>query len=77
MKVTLDIKSLLIGAVVTAVLMLAVGASRESFLRINRFSIVAEDDHVFVLDSLTGQVWGMKAISAAESRSSEFSKPRV
>ena len=58
MKAMFDIKSFLIGAVLTAFVLLALGASLKSSPQVDRFRFGATGGHVFVIDTATGHVWG-------------------
>jgi hypothetical protein len=48
-------------------LMLSIGASNEASLPVNLFTIAAENDNVFVLNTITAQIWEKRA-TAAKSR---------
>ena len=55
---SIDMKSLLIGGLIGALILCAVGAvpfvEPEEY---GRFQIETNDSHAFILDSATGQVW--------------------
>ncbi len=55
---SIDMKSVLIGGLLVALILCLVGAvpfvNREDY---DRFKIETNDSHAFILDSATGQVW--------------------
>ena len=57
---TIDMKSVLIGGLLVALILCVVGAV--SFAQpeeYGRFQIETNDSHAFILDSATGQVWSL------------------
>jgi len=55
---SIDIKSVLIGALLAALVLCLIGAvPRVMFEEQGRFKIESNDSHAFILDSATGQVW--------------------
>jgi hypothetical protein len=77
MKVTFDLKSLLVGAVLAVCVLLALGASLNGPPQVNRFRIGASANHVFVVDTATGQVWEQYVIPRRDARDLEFMPPRL
>ena len=58
MKCQIDLKSLLIGILLTICISMAIGASRSSFApNFGRYQLVAIDHAAYVLDGHTGRVW--------------------
>ena len=63
---SIDIKSVLIGALVAALALCVIGAVPDVLLEeYGRFEITTNDSHAFILDSATGQVWSSLSISPA------------
>ncbi len=55
----IDIKSLIIGFLLSAVVFLALGAKQSTELHsCCRYQIAAADYHAYVVDTTTGKVWG-------------------
>jgi hypothetical protein len=77
MKVTFDLKSLLLGAVLTMFVLLAFGASLNDPPQVDRFRIATTANHVFVVDTATGQVWEQYVVPRRDSRDQEFMAPRL
>jgi len=78
MKVAIDLKSLVIGAIVSGILIFALGAaSHPEALRVDRFDIETVEGYVFVLDSITGQVWQMPVRAGNFTDSKEFMAPKL
>jgi len=68
MHLTIDIKSVLIGILGTALVFCLIGAvpitlPEES----GRFQIATNDSHAFILDSATGQVWSSLFFTSPET----------
>ena len=63
--------SLLLGAAIGALMMIAIGAARSESQSPGRFQLVAADGHVLKIDTATGQVW--KSITAKDD--DDFGKP--
>jgi hypothetical protein len=68
-----NIKSMMIGAALGVLGLLAVAASTTQTLPFGRFQLVATDNYIFKIDTTTGQVWR----SYANSTSKEFMAPNV
>lgn len=63
---SIDIKSVLIGALFAALALCVLGAVPHVLLEeYGRFQIATNDGHAFILDSATGQVWSSIFISPA------------
>jgi len=63
---SIDIKSVLIGILSTALVLCAIGAVPIVFQEDHgRFQIATNDGYAFVLDSATGQVWSSAFVSPA------------
>lgn len=77
MKFEMDIKSFVIGVLVTACLFVALGASKSSKPPgpVNRFQIAGNPGHVFIIDSATGQVWEKFSSPTQGSSVSGFGRP--
>jgi hypothetical protein len=76
MRVELDLKSLLVGAIVTTLLFFAIGAGN-SALRVGRCHLEIDDNHAFVIDSVTGEVWEQFLSQTGGSRSPDLAKPKT
>ncbi len=80
---SVDVKSLLIGALLLALVLCMVGAV--PFMEpeyYGRFQIETNPGHAFVLDTATGQVWTVRAYSSDSHSSmvdpnSNFSLPKA
>ena len=57
MKNKIDIKSAIIGALLTATLILGVAAVTDEEEQIGRYQLGNNDSRVYLLDSATGQIW--------------------
>lgn len=77
MKTTFDLKSLLVGAVLTVFVLLALGASLNGPAQVDRFRAATNPSHVFVIDTATGQVWGKYVIPRQDMKNQEFMEPRL
>jgi len=77
MKALLDLRSLLIGAVLTVSVLLALGASLNGPPQVERFRLATSPGHVFVIDTATGQVWGKYVIPRQDMKGQEFMEPRL
>ena len=82
MKTTIDPKSVLLGAMAAVVLGCAFGAGdsagrdHRADPAISRFQINSNEQHVFVLDTATGQVWENYLPPNQGSTSSNFMEPK-
>jgi hypothetical protein len=65
MQKKIDIKSMVLGAALGAVIMLSVAATHSSSG--GRYQLVAADSYLFKIDTTTGQIW-----STLSSLSREF-----
>ena len=77
MKAMFEIKSFVIGAVLAAIILLALGASLKESPQVDRFRITSTTNNVFVLDTATGQVWGKHVVPRQGMQSQEFMDPRL
>ena len=77
MKAVFDLRSLLIGAVLTVFVFLALGAARSDSFKVGRFRIEANEDHVFVVDTATGQVWEKFVAAGQGTKSQDFMDPKL
>ena len=77
MKAMFDIRSFLIGAVLTVFVLLALGASLNSSPQVDRFRFGASANHVFVIDTATGQVWGKYVVQRRDMTSEELISPKL
>ena len=53
----LDVKSVVVGLVVGAVVVFSLGAGVNLEPQVKRYAIAGNEGHAFVLDTVTGQVW--------------------
>ena len=77
MKAMFDLRSLLIGAVLAAFVLLAFGASLSGPPQVDRFRLATSPGHVFVIDTATGQVWGKYVVPRQDMKSQAFMEPRL
>lgn len=74
MKKSIDVKSLVIGILITVIIFLVLGAAQSTPNgSIGRFQLVSSvmSDEAFVVDTVSGQVW-----SDRESNQSKFYQPK-
>lgn len=69
MKMQLDVKSLVLGAVVGCLALVSVAAvGQGSGLQLmGRFQLMMNDQYIYKIDTKTGQVWKGRAHSAGSS----------
>ena len=77
MKTTFDLKSLLAGVAVAVIAFLALGASRSDSPAVDHFRITTTTNHVFVIDTTTGQVWAEYIVPRQDTRNEQFMPPRL
>ncbi|MEJ2704226.1 MAG: hypothetical protein P8Z79_17460 [Sedimentisphaerales bacterium] len=77
MKTTFDLKSLLAGVALAVLVFLAFGASRNDPPAVDHFRIATTTNHVFVIDTTTGQVWAEYVIPRRDTREEQFMAPRL
>jgi len=77
MKALVEIKSFLIGAVLTLFVLFALGSSLKSSPQVDRFRFGASGGHMFVIDTATGQVWGKYVIPRRDLTNEEFMSPKL
>jgi len=78
MRRSFDIKSVLIGALLTALIFCFVGAVPYAhWEEYGRFQLETDDGHAFVLDSATGQVWSSFFWKADQSVDPNFHAPKA
>ncbi len=74
----IDIKSFIMGILVAACIGLVMGAGQYSASSPNgRFEIAVRDNHAYVLDSATGQVWERFILSNQGQTSKNFKSAKV
>jgi hypothetical protein len=77
MRTTYDLKSSLIGVLITALVVLALGAIKDESYQVGRFRVETNRNHVFILDTMTDQVWE-KYVRVSEGTTSEnFAEPKL
>jgi hypothetical protein len=77
MKTMFDLRSVLIGAILAVLLLFAFGASLNNPPQVDRFRFGASANHVFVIDTATGQVWGKYITPRRDMTSQEFMSPQL
>jgi hypothetical protein len=77
MKATFDLRSLLVGVALAALVFLALGASLNAPAQVDRFRIATSANHVFVIDTATGQVWTEYIVPRQDTRDQQFMTPRL
>ncbi|UCE47587.1 MAG: hypothetical protein JSW47_18560 [Phycisphaerales bacterium] len=76
MKTAYDLKSFLIGILFTVLVVLTLGATKDESHH-GRFRVEANRNHVFVLDTVTGQVWEKYLISTGGTTSQDFAERKL
>lgn len=71
MKKNVDIKSMLIGAGLGAVVMMCVAAASSQNWTSGRYQLVVSDHYAYRIDTATGQIWQ----ASASSLTSNFKAP--
>ena len=56
MKTAYDLKSFLVGVLLTVLVVLTLGATKDESPQVSRFRVETNRNHVFVVDTVTGQV---------------------
>jgi len=77
MKGMFDLRSLLMGAILAMFILLALGASLNRSPQVDRFRFGASANHVFVIDTATGQVWGKYITPRRDMTSQELMSPKL
>ena len=77
MKAMIDLRSFVVGAALSALVILALGASLADSPQAGRFRIQTTASNVFVLDTATGQVWGKYVSPRRDIKDEEFMSPRL
>ncbi len=77
MKTAYDLKSFLVGAVLTALAVFTLGATRDESPQVGRFRAETNRNHVFVIDTVTGQVWEKYVKSTGGATSENFTEPKL
>ncbi len=78
MKVNLDIKSIIIGAILMGICLLTLGAvASHPALRVGRFEMETENGYAYVVDSISGQVWEKQVGSGRSTDSDDFLGPKL
>ena len=73
MKLDIDLKSVVIGAVLTGILLVAMGATHHPVASYGRYQLALTDDYAYIIDTERGQVW-QKSVHTSASSKSEFTK---
>ena len=61
MNKQIDVKSVVIGILITVCIVLAMGAERSSMpTMFGRFQVAAGDDNAYIIDTTNGQAWERK-----------------
>ena len=77
MKAMIDLRSFVVGAALTAFVLLALGASLGESPQAGRFQVETTANNVFVVDTATGQVWGKYVSPRQDIKDEEFISPRL
>ena len=78
MNKQIDLKSFVIGVLVTICITMFMGASRfNSASTDGRFQIIARDNHAYVIDTTNGRVWERYAPSTSGRSSSNFHSEKI
>lgn len=78
MRNPLHIRSFIAGLILGAGLLACLGAAGVvASATPNRFTIATNESHVFVLDTVTGQVWEEFAPNGSGQTSDGFSEPKI
>ena len=77
MEMAYDLKSFLIGVVLTALAFFTLGAAKDESSQVGRFLTETNRNHVFVIDTVTGQVWEKYVKSTGGATSDNFAEPKL
>ena len=77
MKPTCDFKSFLIGVLFTTLVVLTLGATKDKSHRVGRFRVETNRNHVFIVDTMTGQVWEKYLRVSEGTTSEEFAESKL
>lgn len=77
MKTQYDLKSFMIGVLLTALVVLTLGTIKNETLQVGRFRVETNTNHIFVVDTATGQVWEKYVRSSGGSTHEDFAKPKL
>ncbi len=77
MKTAYDLKSFLIGVILTAFVVFTLGATKDESPQVGRFRAETNRNHVFVIDIVTGQVWEKCVKSTGGATSENFAEPKL
>ena len=77
MKMAYDLKSFLIGVVLTALVVFTLGATKDESPQVGRFRTETNRNHVFVIDTVTGQVWEKYVESTGGTTDENFAEPKL
>lgn len=77
MKTPYDLKSFLIGVVLTVFVVLTLGAAKDESPQVGRFRVETNRNHVFVIDTVSGQVWEKYVKSTGGATSENFAEPKL
>lgn len=77
MKMAYDLKSLLIGVLLTVLVVLTLGATKDESPQVDRFRVETNRNHVFVVDTVTGQVWEKYVRVSEGTTSQNFAEPKL
>lgn len=73
MKKQIDIKSAVLGAIAGVLAVLSIAAATSQNLTVGRFQLMGAQNHIFKIDSTTGQVWS----AFVSETSGDFEKPVI
>jgi hypothetical protein len=77
MKTAYDLKSFLIGVLLTVLVVLTLGATKDESPQVGRFRVETNRNHVFVVDTVTGQVWEKYVRVSEGTTSQNFAEPKL
>lgn len=68
MRLNIDLKSVIIGVVLTGILVVAMGATYHPARPCGRYQLTLSDDYAYIIDTENGRVW-QKRIGSFTSNS--------
>jgi hypothetical protein len=72
-----DVRSLILGLLIGACLTGCLAAAGVAMVAAGRFQIATNENHVYVLDTVTGQVWQDFAASGSGTTTPGFDEPKI
>lgn len=77
MKATCDFKSFLTGVFLTILGILTLGTTKNESRQVGRFRIGTNRNHVFIVDTMTGQMWEKYGRVSEGTTGENFTGPKL